>query len=281
MKKILKYFLFFISTICFAFEWPVNENTLKNLYISFAQKRGESFVQSIVFTESNDVYSCEAGKVLVCINNNTSDSGWFDSPLGNAIILSHTGNLLSIYSNLDKIFLTKEDKSVQVSEKIATSGFSGWQEGLSSFEFSIADTKNQTIINPLVLMNKENLNNPVIIKNVVAINKKGNVYDLSTQKYLSAGTYMLYRENSSMPFKTQVSVNGAAVETVSYDILSQINKQLTVQGKKNYNVDSIYVKDNRQFLAEVVLSRGKNTIIITTFDINGNERNVRFFVDVN
>lgn len=281
MKKNILFIVFILTFfIGFTFDWPVTDGFLMPIHSYFAQKQGDNFVHSIIFSHKTDVFASDKGRILLKDSENYSDNGWFDSPLGNSIVLGHKNDLLTIYGNLDEVLIDDNTKDVDITQKIATSGYTGWYENVASFAFQIADIKNKTLINPLVLMKERQQPQGVTIKNVVAVNKKGSVFDLATQKYLSTGTYYLYREATSMPFKTQVSVNGAAVEIISYDLLRQIEDKLCVEGKKNYSCQQIYSKDNLQFLAEVVLSRGKNTILVTTYDILGNQNLSRYFVEV-
>lgn len=268
-----------ISLLGFSFEWPLPKGMDKNIVYYFAQYKGNTFVQSLEFLEESPVVACEDARVLIKFTEE-NDSGWFDSPLGNAVVLSHENNLLSIYSSLGDISIGNDVTDIAMGTKIGNTGFTGWNDKLASLGFQVIDRENQVVINPLVLMNQEEGVNPVSIKNVVAINKKGKIYDLATQKYMSPGIYQLYMEKNTMPFKTQVSVNGAIVETVQYDVLTQEDNRLCISGRRKYTVENIYAESKRQFLAEIVLSRGKNTILITTSDIKGNERYARFFLEV-
>lgn len=280
IKKIISLLLIFgFSVLAFSFEWPLPKGMDKNIIYYFGQEKGKTFVQSLDFLEESSVIACEDARVLIKITGE-NDNGWFDSPLGNAVVLAHENNLLSIYTGLEAISIGDDVTDIAQGTKIGTTGFTGWNDKLSALGFQVIDRENQVVINPMVLMNQEDMINPIAIKNVVAINKKGKIYDLSTQKYMSPGIYQLYMDKNSMPFETQVSVNGAIVETVQYDVLTQVDNRLCVSGRRKYTVDNIYAANKKQFLAEIVLSRGKNTILVTTSDINGNERYAKFLVEV-
>ncbi len=274
-------YLFFNVLSVFSFEWPQEINDKGKIIKEFGQKQGEKFNQSIVFAIPQEVYSAEKGKIIIRMENNGSDSGWFVSPLGNAIIIAHESNLLTTYGNLEEILIDADKTDVESHELLAKGGSSGWQEGISSLEFQVSDIEKESAVNPEMLLPKLPVKNIVHVKNVIAVNKKGGVYELSKVKYLPGGSYLLYRDIDFMPFKTSVFVNGAAVETIQYDILSQIENKLCISGKRKYELKEMYRGNEKQFVAEIVLSRGKNTISIIASDINGTERSALFTVEVN
>ena len=83
-----------------------------------------------------------------------------------------------------------------------------------------------------------------------------------------------------MPYTTTVLINGTAVETISYDVMKEVEGKLVIQGKKQYSFETIYPDQNRIFLAEVILPRGKNTIAVNISDILGKEQQLQYVLDV-
>ena len=123
---------------------------------------------------------------------------------------------------------------------------------------------------------------PLTIKDVVAISKKGVSYDLATVKTMPSGVYTLYRERqeTAMPYKTTVYVNGAIAESLSYDTLTEKDGRIAVSGKKNYDVNTVYPENDRQFLGEITLPKGKTQIIVVAADILGKEKQIVYTADV-
>ena len=74
-------------------------------------------------------------------------------------------------------------------------------------------------------------------------------------------------QNTAVPFKTAVSINGTIVDTISFDLLKQTDGLISAVGKKNYIKNQIYPNENLQFIGEAVISPGKNTLKITVLDI--------------
>ncbi|MBO6218299.1 MAG: M23 family metallopeptidase [Treponema sp.] len=286
MKKIIFGFsaLLTISTLSlFAFDWPQNEILSDSFYSYFAQFRGGTIGTSLIFSESEEVKASDDGQVLAVISEHDEDE-LFESTLGNAVILEHKDDLITVYANLDSENLPNLLGLRRVSKgtSFGTTGTSSWQEGEGCLEFQVLDTKNKTYVNPRILMPRIGKELALTIKNVVAVNKKGTIYDLGTVKTMPSGVYQLYREKQevAMPYKTTVYVNGVIAESLSYDTLSEKNGKITVIGKKNYDVNAMYPDKERQFLGEITLPKGKTQIMVIVADILGKEKQIIYTADV-
>ena len=284
MKKIIFGLcgIFAFSAI-FAFDWPQNEILSDSFYSYFAQLRGGTIGTSLVFSESKEVKAADDGRVLAVISEHDEDE-LFESTLGNAVILAHKEDLLTVYANLDAENLPALFKLRETSKgtSFGTTGTSSWQEGEGCLEFQVIDIKNRTYINPRILMPRIGKELQLTIKNVSAVSKKGTVYDLGTVKSMPSGVYQLYREKQdiAMPYKTTVYVNGAIAEVLTYDTLSEKSGRIVVNGKKNYPVETIYPDSERQFLGEVTIPKGKTQIQVILSDILGKERQIVYTADI-
>ncbi|AEE17088.1 M23 family metallopeptidase [Treponema brennaborense] len=265
-----------------AFDWPQTPVYADSFYSLFGQLRGTVFGTSLIFTEPEEITAAGDGIVLVEIGGESGEMGWFDSPLGNTVIVAHNDKLLSVYANLETVALDDQAEQVSIGTPLGKSGSSGWQQGKSSLEFQIVDTKNKTVINPRMLMPHMEAEQPLRLAGITAVSKQGEVFDLRVRRTLPSGVYLLYRErpNTVMPYKTIVSVNGAAVETITFDMLNRNGNRIGVMGKKNYPVEAVYPDNTRQLLAEVTFSRGKNTLTVTAADINGTEYPLTYILDI-
>ena len=274
--------IFYFIIGIFAFNWPQENINQDSFYSVFGQLRGSSFCNSLIFSEPSKVTASEAGAILTVLGNNSGEMGWFESPLGNTVIIAHDNDLLSIYGNLTETNIDSSAKYVQIGKELGYSGSSGWQHGQSSLEFQIVDTKKNEVINPRLLMPHVNIEKQIRLYGITAVSRSGEKYDLRIRRNIPTGTYTLYRtrEQSIMPYKTTVSVNGAAVETITFDLLTCSDKNISVTGKYDYSVNNIYPNTEQQLLAEVNLSAGRNTLNITASDINGAEYSVTYILDV-
>ena len=284
MKKLIftSIALLALSTLC-AFNWPQNEILSDSFFSYFAQLRGGTISTSLVFSESKEVKAADDGRVLAVISEHNEDE-LFESTLGNAVILAHKDSLVTVYANLDEENLDAlyAMSDITTGTSFGTTGLSGWQEGEACLEFQVLDTKNKTYVNPRILMPRVGKELQLSIKDVIAISKKGVTYDLGTVKTMPSGVYQLYRERQeiAMPYKTTVYVNGAVAETLTYDTLAEKNGRITVNGKKNYDVSTVYHDADKQFLGEITLPKGKTQIMVVVADILGKERQIIYTAEV-
>ncbi|MBB5225535.1 hypothetical protein DYE50_03260 [Treponema ruminis] len=271
-----------ISAI-FAFDWPQNEILSDSFYSYFAQLRGGTIGTSLVFSESREVKAADDGRMLAVISEHDEDE-LFESTLGNAAILAHKDSLITVYANLDAENLPSlySMTDLKSGTSFGTTGTSSWQQGQGCLEFQVLDTKNRTYVNPRILMPRIGKELQLSIKDVTAISKKGVSYDLGTVKTMPSGIYQLYREKQdiAMPYKTTVFINGVVSESLSYDTLSESNGRICVSGKKNYDVSVMYPNEEQQFLGEVTLTKGKNSIMVVASDILGKEKQITYTVEV-
>ena len=167
-------FAFFVAlSFCFAFNWPqVVENS--DIFSSFfGQPRGSAYINSLIFENPAEVCAAEEGTVLIELASGIADMGWFETTLGNAIILSHKNEMLTVYGNLDEVTLQSDIEKVSNEMKLGTSGTSGWQKGKNCLEFQVIDIKSKNLINPFVLMPVLQNKTELSIKNLVAISSAG------------------------------------------------------------------------------------------------------------
>lgn len=283
-KSIIASFLIvvIVLSLCFAFDWPQSvENT--NIFSSFfGQPRGSAFINALIFENPTEVSAAEDGSVLIKLESGISDMGWFESTLGNAVILSHKNDMLTVYGNMDEITIQDDLEFVTQEMKLGLSGTSGWQKGKNCLEFQVIDTKSKNVINPFILMpilsNKVDLS----IKNPIAINNAGKEVSITNYTKINSGVYRLYikKQPQGMTYKTSVLVNGAVAENIVYDVLSKKDNRLAIKGKNLYTFEEIYPTEDRQLLAEVILSKGRNIITVSIEDFFGNTKSATYTVDV-
>lgn len=272
-------FTFLAAFPVHCFDWPQQS---EDVDVLFAQKNGGSFSNGIVFNENAQVKSSDTGKLLITLRS-SSDMGWFDSALGNAVILSHKNQMLTVYGNLEKIDVQNNDDTIECGDILGISGHSGWAKyERQCLEFQVLDTKMQAAINPVVLLNAEkesDVQNKVPARSrfplggLIAVSRTGNIQNIANGASLKSGTYTLYMNAPAkkMPRAVSVMVNGIVIETTGYDALAQDKNVLCVRGNKSYSFIAIYPDDKSMRLAEVSLSRGKNTIDVLVKDSSGAE----------
>ena len=287
MKRfIISACILLISSIAFSFDWPQEKVVQSDQFYSyFGQLRGETISKSLIFSEISDVKAADDGYLTVIINEYSDHTDFFPSTLGNAVILSHTDNLLTVYGNIDSESILKEafnENSIKCGETFGTSGNSAWQQGHSSLEFQVIDTKNNTSINPRLLMPRVGKELPLYYNEIYLQGKNGRQYNVMNQNILPSGIYKVYKKRQAVavPYRTRVAINGTVVDQISYDLLRQDDNQICVSGRKNYSKSILYPNNDLQLLGEATLTPGKNALQLTITDILGKEVNATYLLTI-
>ncbi|MCR5187483.1 MAG: M23 family metallopeptidase [Treponema sp.] len=289
MKSSKTIYIFIISTLftfnLFSFDWPKNDINLNSYTSYFGQNRGELISSSLCFSEPGEIKAAEDGYILAIINENYDDSDFFPSTLGTAVILSHADNLLSVYGNMDAESITLNDvneKTVDSGTILGQSGNSGWQNDKSNLEFQIIDTKDQSAINPMVLMPRSEECLPLTLTGIFIENKNHEFFDIKLYKTYPSGLYRIYQKRNpiAVPYKTSVSINGIVLDQLSYDTIIQENKKICIVGKKKYTNKDVYPNDELQLLGESMFTPGKSTLGLSESDILGNVKQINYNITV-
>lgn len=285
VKKILKNTVaavIFLPIAAFGFDWPQNEIMSDSFYSYFGQLRGGTISTSLVFSESEEVKAADSGRIIAVITEHDEDD-LFESTLGNAVILAHKDNLTTVYANLDaenqeNLFNMKD---IEIGTKLGNTSNSGWQTGEACLEFQVLDIKNENYVNPRILMPRIGNELDLNIKNISAMNKKGEIFDFSITKNIPSGTYLLYRarQKTAMPYKTAVYVNGAAADSIAYDTLIAKDGKICANGKHPYSIETVYPDSEKQLLGEITIPKGKNTISAVVQDILGKEKQITYTIE--
>ncbi|MDR3312152.1 MAG: hypothetical protein LBS64_03360 [Spirochaetaceae bacterium] len=265
-------------TVAPAFEWPQLNVNAASFASGFAQLRGGILSGSLVFGAPQEVFASDPGVVLVVLREVDDGSDSFHSPLGNAVIIDHNDDMVTVYGNLRAINLIPGVAEVDGGHFLGVAGFSGWQPVVPSqtaqgLEFQMIDTRQSQVINPRVLM-PHLADEPVFrIYGLSMDNNHGDLFRLSEAPAFPAGVYLLYYETDPqhIPYRTIVSVNGTTAETLTYDAITERNGRLTIRGKRYYTREELYPGGNSMLLGEVPFLRGRNTIRVVVSNINGVE----------
>lgn len=285
-KSFLIPIIFILITLsAFSYEWPQDEITAETFNSYFGQNRGDILSTSIVFNNTEDIKASENGRVLIIMTDINDDSDFFPTSLGSSIVIAHQDKLASVYGNLNKDSITINESDNNIVEKgstIASLGNSGWQNQQSGLEFQIIDLKNDSAINPKVLVSRIEKELPLTITGVYLNNKNGDYFDLNNSKAFSAGLYKVYRQRNpiSNPYKTTVLVNGIQLDQINFDTLVNENNLVCVNGKRKYTSAEIYPNDKLQLIGEVMLSPGKSTLELLVSDFLNNTRRVTYNVSI-
>ena len=269
-----------------AFDWPQEGIAADSFYSYFGQLRGGRIETSLIFTDNSDVKAADEGTIAIIISEHNSDFGWFESTLGNAVVIAHKNDLVTSYGNLDGDTIPKplyETETIKAKTMLGASGNSGWQQSQSCLELQVLDTKNRSAINPRLLMPRIGNELPLELGTLTLDDNDGKTYSLGSVRNLPAGMYTLYRtrQEVAVPYRTNVGVNGVTVESISYDTIFENNGQLCVMGNQKYSIKELYPDDKRQLLAVLRLTRGHSTLQVTLIDLLEHTKQVTYNIDIN
>ncbi len=269
----------------FAFEWPQDTIDSKSISSYFGQKMGKSISSSFIFTNPEEIHSIDSGKILIVMTDDPEEITLFPSTLGTAVIVEHEDKLLSVYGNLDRESVEKNigsQKELSSNQIIGYTGNSGWQKNRSNLEFQMIDTKNKNSVNPKIFMPRTNNEIPLVISNIVAINRNGDKFYLDSTRNFESGIYKIYETKNSIatPYRTIITINGVVLDTITYDTINVENNKLYVEGKKKYTSQDIYPENNLHLLGEAMFSPGKSTLGLEIEDFLGNTRKLNYIIQI-
>lgn len=275
MKKTISLILSacLLSQAVFSFGWPVKNLDTEKMRPSFARGRKNNFNVSIAFPNAQKAVAADNGRIVAVITEHQNDGDWFESPLGNAAIISHKDGLISVYANLDaQSALYLQDKfKVTDGQDLGEIAASAWSEieDEGSMEFQIADTNAKTYINPLILMPRSIKPPRIFLDGITIENQFGRAYNIASLRSIPAGQYTLYKKRQAniSPHKVKVYVNGSELESISKEVLKWQDGKILIAGNKNYTSADFYPSDESELLGHVLLPHGVNTITITASDI--------------
>lgn len=283
-----------------AFEWPVANITPEKIKTFFAQKRGNTVSSSLILESSPEkgqeevftpeVRCAENGKVLVVISDIADDNAFFPSTLGQAVIVAHADNILSVYGNLAPQDNDMEELSdapiLGDSQLIGLCGNSAWKEktgGNSTVEIKLIDTKKENSINPRLLLPRLEKERSFPPTEIILENKDGKRFELNTIKSFASGSYKFYekRNEELTPLSVSLSVNGEMVDNIDLSNIIQNDKDLYVNGmNKKYPISSLYPDEKLLLVGETKLAKGKLVLTIENTTHLGEKRMANYNITV-
>ena len=288
MKKFLLFsslFLMCISASLFSVEWPQEEHNSDSFISDFGQNTYGKMSTSVIFKDPSEVKAIKDGKVLVVMSDASDNAEFFPSTLGNAVILCHDDDLISVYANLDgetAIEAVGSKTNVQEGEKLGETGNSGWQKTRSNLEFQIIDLQKSTAINPKILLPRVENEIDYTLNGIMLQNKDGKLFDIRETKVYTSGSYKVYqtRNKVASPYKTSITINGVVVDEISFDTIGQENGKLYILGKEKYNSKDLYPDDTLILLGEIMLTPGRPTLGITVQNFLGKVKQQNYIISI-
>lgn len=266
----------------FAFEWPAKNLDADSFRPSFSQNRKGRYNASLLFTAAERAAATDSGKIIVVITEHQQDGNWFESTLGNALVLSHSDSLISVYGNLseESAAALLEKNALDSGDEVGGAENSAWNEARGTLEFQIADTNEKTFINPMILMPRTQKPERILLDGIVLENQFGRSYNMRDLRSLPAGSYTLYKRHDArvIPFTSSVLVNGTELERISHSTLKSQDGALVLSGKDNYKSADFFPSKDLELLGHILLPHGSNIISVIAAGILENESTVNYSI---
>lgn len=296
MKKIILSACIIISALSLqAFEWPVKNVKPESFKSYFAQNRGNTISSSIVIqtlpekeeeeTFIPEVINSEDGKVLVILTDFKDDNDFFPSTLGQAVIVSHEDNIISVYGNLESSVENAMNSAPKISKgtNLGIIADSAWTETTKSLEFKIIDTKNQIAVNPRILLPRVEKEKSFAPVEIIVENKDGKRFDLNTNRSFLSGNYKFYqkRNDTLTPLKSSISVNGELCDELNFSEIFQKNNEIFVSSNsKKYTDSELYPDSKLLLIGEARIAKGKSVITFENTSLLEEKRLVNYAVNI-
>lgn len=278
--------LLLISSSIFAIEWPQEEFNKDSFTSYFGQNISGSISTSLIFKDPSEIKAINDGRVLIIMSDEADDSEFFPSTLGNAVILCHEDDLISVYANLDNDSINENlGTKMQVNEGdiIAATGNSGWQQTRSNLEFQIIDLQKSTAINPKILLPRTENEIDFSLTGIMLQNKDGKLFDVRENKIYPSGTYKVFqtRNKIAVPYKTTLTINGVINDEISFDTICQEYGKLYVTGEKSkYTAADLYPDDTLLLIGTLMLTPGRSTMGITVQNFLGKAKQQNYVLSI-
>ncbi len=122
-----------------------------------------------------------------------------------------------------------------------------------------------------------------VLKGTTLVSREGKIFDARKAPKVPTGTFRIFkdRQESVVPFRTNIKVNGASIEDITTDILYPEKGRLCIKGNSFYPSDEFYPDEKKQLLGIVQITKGRNEIVITQSDIIGNSKAETYIVEAN
>ncbi len=278
------------------FQWPIDIYNKQYLITStFGESRLDHFHAGIdIAGENVSIYPVQDGKLLYLDFSSMNFYKRFPSGTGNQVWIEHEKGYWSGYYHLNKFFLPDNKIYISKNESIALSGNTGRSRG-AHLHFFILENYGEKIINPLLLLSKEEDTFPPIIEYlafVIQENKKENITIIKPKIenfvrltkprpiFLKATDPGSTKNTRRIPYKIEyIFKNEETTEenSLQFDYLKNSNDGLNL--RENGKFEDVYYKDFIK-LKVFPFKQGINQIIVNAYDFNLNKTTEIFILNV-
>jgi hypothetical protein len=274
--------LFMLCLLLLAFEWPVSKVIIT---ATFGESRGDHLHSGIDLAgEEQEIKPISPGSVVFYYDEGATYSS-VPVGLGSFLVLEDATGIRSLYAHLKKRTIDPERLSYQKDDTIGIMGDTGYSLG-RHLHLTIIDHKEKTILNPLVVYKNEAKiiedKIPPVIEQLYYENRQGELAELPAEIEYNADKIGLYLRADDSPGRTGGKVAPFAVQVMRNEMKVvdiRFNALLFKDGRYylescGKSFEDLYpftgAKSDILSLGQVGLINGKNHLVITVRDFNGN-----------
>jgi hypothetical protein len=270
-----------------AMDWPTPDGVVTANFGLNDQGRP---VLGTVFQAEGPVLAADKGELVFYRSQEDRASG-LPSPLGAWIAMDHGDGILGIYSCFEDTQATAAESlgravpreppvQPQRGLPIANSGISGWSEQ-QGFSFALFDRRERRWVIPsliiapypdttppqILAVQLKGSDNRIVPPGQVRISQDRYTITVAATDTISPASTVLLA-----PHRLVVSVNGAEVGALNFEIYSARDGVLLVRRNGLVPVSKVYAPYPAFEIEETWFTRGQTTLEVIARDVNGNER---------
>lgn len=263
-------FLVFLILTGLAFQWPVENPRVTSI---FGESRGDHFHDGIdMISTSKNISPVEDGELVYFWDHSLFPLENYPGG-GNYKVLSHRGNLYSIYLHLDD---SQQFSDMYArSDTLGTIGSTGRSYG-KHLHLSFLDRSTRKSFNPLkVLPDCQDGRGPAILEAFIRVGERYTVVREGSSIRLTRHYPLLLEVVDSMGggeklgvFGLQAYFNGKRVLEINFTEIEYSKNELTISGKNFHN---LFDEKGYYRIDNVTYVDGINTLRVVARDFRANE----------
>jgi len=286
LKISLLIFIFLITSVTFAMDWPLPEAKVVQNF--GANDQGAPDLGTM-FEGGGIVCSTGSGELIFSTSGKEAASR-IPSPLGAWSAVAHSDGLISIYSRYMDEGRQRQQPYMELGSPIARAGVSGWSRN-SGVYYILYDRKERRWVNALMVITMPADTAEPSILSVQLQNASGRLLEGGQIRNISQGRYSIVvnatdtlldpRGPRLPPHRILCSVNGEQIGSLSFDTMSAKDGVLMVNRNGQAAAKRVYANYPAFEIGEVQFTRGQANMEIIVQDLAGNSRStlIRIIVE--
>jgi hypothetical protein len=254
-----------VSVPVSAYQWPVKDP----IVLSGFGKEVKGEFETGIWIEGSDaeVRSAAAGNI-VFYHQHKLENTEISSELKSFLVVEHERGILSVYGNLDRLFVT--GGAVSEGEMIGT--LEQDSSGLvSPLYFQVLDYEFNRYVNPLFSLPVLPEKNPPVIETILLVRGDRSLRP-GREQQLEAGRWKIYIASRDA-HQFEVYLNGEEKTRIALETIEATDNHLLLARIGNIRAEELFDRSGYHHLGEFQFSPGSSTLEIAVSDFTGNEIN--------